>query len=535
MSGTYSPRAKLNTHDYNVETKGRLPEVHRFEHLAELARKRGEKEIETANNNIRTEYRKRLHDTKEMKSRMEHCISTLNIEIGTLERCKSEIVEGLRNFEPNLALSAQYNDLRKGRPSSPSIHYENVVRAIAQNNEELKQNVSRLSQVLAQLEESLRELRQCQKYVSNEINAKMTTMIIDNACMEELINPNDLIGDLPMKSQSALMQSSKMHTSNEWSNTAESVISTALAQIEVSQLRRKKALSVLRIIREAGKYNRNPLVLDAFQARMKHNQGQVASLDLNISMISGQIEQLEKQKASLVGFLDKILQQQDIAKQRLNVRAMLPSKENTRPNVETTLEVEIVNSERNEKDLRAKLKELEKNLVKQQTLRASMKQEHKERTDALNLDKSCFELRLPPLSKEMLQTVYPKGERNVLETGSARGSGRSSVRHSIPAPPPQQLDSPLNFLSNESGRSIARPSGVSERSARSSERQSSRSTATGGGVPTTVAAASAGFFPSIPAPPSARGKQLPSDVEALLRARTPSGSARSGRAGSSRR
>lgn len=602
---------KLNTHDFNVETKGRLPEVHRFEHLTELARKRGERDIEHANNNIRTEYRKRLHDTREMKSRMEHCVSTVGVEVGILERCRGELLEGLRGFEPNIALSAQWNALRRGRPGSPSMHHENVVRALSQNNEELKAAIGRLTAALVQLDDSLKELRGCQQSLGKEVNAKMATMIIDNACMEELINAADLLGpDHRLKPQSAIMQSSKLHTHNEWSNTAESVISNALAQIEVSQGRRKKALSVLRTTREAGRYNRSPLVLDALQTRLRYNQQQLASLELNISMLSGQIDQLDKQRASLGGSLEKIMQQQSIAQQRLDVRAMLPTKENTRPNVEATLEIEIFNLGRNERDLRAKLAELERSHHKQLQLRASMEAEHKSRSAAVALDKACLELRLPPVGGGASAGYQPSAALEAYASGgatlqamndaasgdgtaSARSSGRNSGRSSsrrntnsggggashppnggpsprdweeassghggyapssgrggnVPQPPPNPKHRPVGgedpYAYAESGRSYGRSSGRfgggSSRAGNSNGDDayafanggaSARSTATGGG------GGGGAVLPPIPSPPSPRGaaagRYQTADVEALLKARTPT-SVRSARTGSSRR
>lgn len=465
-----SHRNAYTTNDYNVVTKGRLPEVHRFENLADMARKRGEADMVLANTNIRKEYTKRLKQTREMKDHMERIQRDLRTEMAHCEHARNEVLSGLRDFEPILLLSKRWSDIRRGRPTSPSSHYESISRATTQYNDEVKLYMEKLVSALRDLETSLTEMRDIDRFLDNDINAKVSTMIIDNACMEELISPQDLMGpgsNLPI--HNAIMQSSKLHTEKEWANNATAVLSSTNSHIIQSQKHRKKAIGLCRSLRESGKYNRSPAVLDAFAGRIKYNKHHCMSLEANMLMVNGQIDALDRQKAMMVGSLEKVLQQLGNARQRLNVRALLPDKENTRPDVEVTLEIEMSNLRQSELQLRDKLTELEKKREKQIRLLKQMNDEVQMRSDAIRSDTQCAELKLTSSSSQGGVASTPsKGDESCRSSGRSRRSdaaesatpklpaiGASSAPHRLPVGGESaQLAQP--HLDDASGRSSCR-------------------------------------------------------------------------------
>eukprot|EP00758_Cryptobia_borreli_P010268 Tbor_TRINITY_DN5555_c4_g6::TRINITY_DN5555_c4_g6_i1::g.13300::m.13300 len=444
------------TNDFNILSNGENLESRMFEHYSKDARKRGEKEIEFANDTIRNEYRKRLKDTREMKDKMEHIQKQLKTEISLCEVARGVILLGLRNFEPSLILNKQWSINMRDRPSSPSLYFETILKSVSQNNKEIQTHISELVDTITLIDACVVKLNKLNQILSQEINTKMDNMIIDNVCIEELIQPGDVMdtSDKGLMPQSALNQSSKLYTEREWANKTDNVVSSTVSQIGMSQCMRKEAMRIMKSLTDSGKFGRCPSVLDAFTAHLNYSQKQCTSLDANISLLKGRIDHLHKEKTILIGLLENIIRNLKTNYQRLSVRTLLPAKEHANQDVEATLEVEITNMKATECLMREKLTECEKRQVTQEQLLERMVQERAYRNSSVELDTACLKMQL--LSCSSSGSGASTAGYMAHNSKSEMDNGRLSSRRKIPVPPySRREEGSIQCHSEQTNQSLA--------------------------------------------------------------------------------
>lgn len=388
-------QTKLQSRDFNILSKGHAPEVHSVEHHAELARMRGEKEIQIANSNIRCEYRKRIHDTRELRDRLMHHMENLKSEISAMEQCKASLLECMAEFQRPIQLTMQWMSLREKRPPSPTATGDHVDRALKQSSYDIKGGLGQLAVHLSEVEAVMKELIETRTRFERDIESKRSTILLDEACMNETIEASARQdGPLPR----ALLRSHGMSTENDWRNVTNVSISSGVAIIQKSKGIRSHVVECIRSLERGGLTKRPLAVVDALGTRLKQNIQLRTNLQVNCKMSQGELLTLDKHKAMLLGSLEKVKQQMNHALQRLELRVVKPTSEALRQGVEEQLEVEVIKLRTTEATLRNQLAELEKKRARLAHLIEQMTREISDKSEAIHLDQECDGLPLPPLT-----------------------------------------------------------------------------------------------------------------------------------------
>lgn len=421
---------KLQSEDFNVQTKGQLPEVHMFEHHAEKARKRGEKDIQLANGNIRNEYKRRLQDTKELKESVQRHLLTLRAEKGAAVKAKEELVALLEEFQRPVQLQIDWMSIRAagGKPVAEGHDQTTVDAALHQNGHDLRTSMAVLASLLAELETSLRELSATEQRYIKDIEAKTATMVLDQACMDDVIEPPEALLDKGHPLPRALMQHRGLVTENEWRNHTNVSISSGVATVEKCAAIRKRVVSTVKSFRDSGKTRRPTCVVDALTNSIKGNTHSVTSLRMNAKMVHGEIAMLEKQHAMLNGSLEKVQQQLHTARQRLQLRNIRPASEQVRAGVEEVLEVEVINMRNTEANLQKEINELIAKRSRLVQLLEKLNIEIDEKERILAVDRKCADQKmaaLPQLSPRHMNAAQQLSPR--IASSSVR-TPRSSPR-----------------------------------------------------------------------------------------------------------
>jgi hypothetical protein len=419
-----------NTEDYlTILSKGQKPELHTFEHHTELARRRGEREIQIADGNIKSEYKKRLKSTKELRAKLQHHLQFLNAELEAFSAARDELLNMMVQVQRPLMLTQQWLHVRaeEGSFGDP------IEGSLQQSVYEGKSSVATLAELLGEAQIVMGLLTTTKQRYEKEIEAKEMIILLDKASMDDALSgaiAMDVIKTIPV--QRALMQTHALHTEDEWKMGTAASISSGTAVVERAKAARKNILNALRLINKAGRLQRPLCVVDALQQRIRENSFQCHLLDLNMKMIQGEMLTLEKQKAMLNGSLEKVRQQLETARQRLSVRVVKPPQEVQQAGVEETLEVEVIRMKNTEASLLKQLKELETKMKRLNMLVGEIRKELGEKSVALNLDKKCASMPLPPIESSSPRQRSPSGS----DRSSARSSRSARIeKPMIPAPP----------------------------------------------------------------------------------------------------
>ena len=460
--------------DHEIETKGQAPEVYIAEQQANMARLRGEKELTLAANNINTEYKKRLVETKDLALRVEKQLFNVRLEKEQLAACRVQLLTVLAKVQSPLQLSIDWsNERSKGRPQTAS--GEGIERALVQSSHDLRGAIETLSSDLMQVDIAAAKLVRVESLLVDELKAKSATMILDRACMDggglsartgqfagvphapPPVHASPAAGfgpsrsprsprsprvpsETPAVSESprmprALMSTHGMHTENEWRNQTNSNVSSAVVAVEESVKVRKQATNSAKGIEDSGKTSRPSCVVDALQTHIKYETQQLTALKYNVKMVNGEIATLDKHAATVHATLEKVHQQMDQALHRLGLQVVRPVSEANRTGVEEVLEIEVVNMKRTEQNLLKQLEELATKRARSVALRSKIEAEVAHRNGSLLLDQRCSALNLPALPQIAERQKKQANRAAVGIAMPAIAAGRSSESAAIKASP----------------------------------------------------------------------------------------------------
>jgi hypothetical protein len=406
------------TRDYDIQAKGQAPEVFIAEQHAQMARLRGEKELQLAATNIQTEYKKRLEETKGLATRLEKQLSAVRAELAAAAASRTQLVGVLTKVQCPLQLTMDWSAIRgNARPQSPSS--ENINRALKQSSHDLKGAIETLTTHLVGIDQSIAGLKLAEQRFVDELRSKASTMVLDRACLEDgslglrphqsllasgqssprspaSVSPS-VASTSGAKIQRALLTSHGLHTENEWRNQTNVSLSGGVIAVEESMKMRKAVATAIKGVEEGGRTIRPACVVDAVQAHARYEQQQLTSLKYNARMALGEIATLDKHTAVVSTTLAKVREQMQNAEHRLNLQSIRPASEATRTGVEEVLEIEVINMRRTEQTLVKQLQELELKRQRITALKLKIDAETAQRTDSLQLDQACTDMTLPTL------------------------------------------------------------------------------------------------------------------------------------------
>lgn len=382
------------TGDMDIVTKGQAPEVFIAEQAAAMARQRGEKELVVASTNINAEYRKRIVETQELASRIQHNLDVVQAELKHAVKARESVVKALTEVQRPLSLTMDWYTARSRHVNTPS--GETVDRALNQTTHDLKGVIDTLSTLLIELDKALAGLRTTEQRYQSELHAKQSNIVLDRACVSGALDRSAGQLESP-RLQRALLATHGMHTENEWRNRTSASLSVGVSAIEDSKKLRKKIQAAVKGIEESGKTKRPAAVVDALRSHSKYEAQQCQSLKYNAKMVSGEMVTLEKHHATISSTLARVRQQLAEANRRLTLQVVRPQGETARTGVEEVLEIELVNMRRTEKSLMKQLTELEVKLDRLTHHRDKIDREHEEHVKAQQLDQRCEAMELPAL------------------------------------------------------------------------------------------------------------------------------------------
>lgn len=408
--------------DAGVLAKGNATEAFTSEQHAVRARKKGERDMEMAALNIKTEYRKRLVDSKDLLARLQQQLALVANELVLCEAARAEGLKALQEFQRPISLTLQWMVQRKTRPPSPS--QDDVERALAQSQHELKQGIGQLAGELADLDAALSHLRDTKRRFEDEIKDKASAIVLDKVCMMETLAVPDVPADVitptvvataripappdatpgrgtlsgrQARKGAAHMQSIGMHTDSEWRNTTMVSISRGTAVVEVASRARKVLLLTTQALNNSGKLRKPAVVVDALVASIKTGTQHCTALKYNAKMVVGEMQQLVKQQQALQQTIEKVQSQLRDNTRRLELQLVRPTSESTRTEVEQTLELEVIKLKGVESNLKLQAADLESKKRRLHALQDKIGKEIDYRMDGLSMNHQCQTMELPSL------------------------------------------------------------------------------------------------------------------------------------------
>jgi hypothetical protein len=378
-------------HDVMVSIKGTNT-------LANAARKQGEFEMRVADANIRSEYKKRITEVSHVKSHAEIVAKDLRVERSNIEEVKSRVVTLLRDLQGPLSISIQWMELQD-KMRSPSlkakVQHESVEQAFTSASTNIKHAIKDLSLRLSELLKFATDIEKVTQKLEKDIVVKMGTLMIDKACMEDLVEAEEP-KSFPQH-PGALWRKSEMHTENEWVRNASAVINEALSVYANSKNARKRAAELVQTVRDSELLSRPPGVVDAIGQQAKYHEGIDRSLELHSKALEQKSQTLHSQKEALEVSLDQVVAQLASTKQRLKVCFIRPEADGAPVNVEEALELEIAKLKKTKKDLEAKISSIVKTIASVEETVAEVRQQQQVNHQALSTAKQCLSIKLPEI------------------------------------------------------------------------------------------------------------------------------------------
>ena len=390
--------------DVNTLVKGHHREAAQQHHASRSARIFGEQEATVATFNIRSVYNKRLNDTKSIKDRAVATSRTVDAELASAEQVKAEVVKLIADFELPIKYNSQWLEYRKANQFTTGA--SNVVQsprreldkgistAVYKSTEDVKTGLMEAAIALKDLQVAINQLKITQEALKRDVSLKVGMMVIDQACMNELIHP---VSDQDGKMHRVLMQPMGLHTDNEWVNVTSTAINNAVSAIDKCAAARKRAAKVVKDNRESTNLSRHPDVVDALTTDIKYGEKLEKALDLNTKMIQGEIRKLDKQRSLLKDSLALLNDRLLHAQQRMELCGVRTKVDTINVDVEEVLEMEVISMKKSREEIVQNLRVVEKSREVAVRLLEKTVREAMDHSKVTTLDKKCLTLRLPEI------------------------------------------------------------------------------------------------------------------------------------------
>ncbi len=391
--------------DVNVLTKGQHREFGTQAHQSRQARIFGEQEATVATFNIRSVYNKRLQDTKAIKDRAVAVTKTVEAELAAAEKVMAEVVKLLADFQLPIQYNSQWLQMRQQNDYTGATNVahsprkeldKGIITAVFKSTEDVKAGLLEAASALKGLQSTIAVLRAAQETLKRDVSLKIGMMVIDQACMNELIHP---VSDEDAKMTRVLMQPMGLHTDNEWVNVTSAAINGAVSAVDKCSVARKHAMKVVKENRESSNLSRHPAVVDALTTDVKYGEKLEKNLDMNAKMIQGEIRKLDKQRKLLQDSLALVGDRLRHAQQRMELCGVRTKVDTINVDVEEVLEMEIISMKKSQSEIAQNLRVVEK------SREVAMRLLDKTVSEAVNhgkvtvLDKQCLSLRLPQIAQ----------------------------------------------------------------------------------------------------------------------------------------
>jgi hypothetical protein len=209
-------------------------------------------------------------------------------------------------------------------------HHATIEISLEASNKDIKNNLLALTKELQKILLVVAELDQAMEKLKADIVAKSGAMVIDKACMENLVTTGSTASSasaataaIPRSPRKADVMAPSPRKSNQddWMSKGSAVAVSALHVLEKCAPIKRSATSLLAEIREGGRLQRDPAVLDAFRNQAKCGDHLDNQLDLNKKAMQNQIQSLAKQETALQISLEKTLHSQSEVNQKTTALA----------------------------------------------------------------------------------------------------------------------------------------------------------------------------------------------------------------------
>jgi prefoldin subunit 5 len=396
--------------DVNVLSKGNHRDFGTVAQHSKTARIFGEAEANMATSNIRSVYNKRLQDTKALKDRAVLVGKSVEAELAASEKAKAELVKLLGDFQLPIQYNAQWLQMRQQNTFSGSSHVvqsprrdldHSIVKAVFKSTDDVKAGLAEVAAALKELQSKISALQAAQEVLKRDVSLKIGMMVIDQACMNELVQP---VASDEGKMNRVLMQPMRFHTDNEWVNVTSSAMHAAVSAVDHCSAARKHAMKVVRENRESSNLSRHPAVVDALNVDVKYGEKLEKNLDMNAKMIQGEMHKLDKQRKLLQESLALVQDRLRHAQQRMELCGVRSKVDTINVDVEEVLEMEIISMKKSRDEIAHNLRVVEKSREVAMRLLDKTVCEAVEHGKVTVLDKQCLSLRLPQIQSGRVGT-----------------------------------------------------------------------------------------------------------------------------------
>lgn len=362
------------------------------EAIAAKAKDRVEKQLEATTANINNEYRRRIREARAMVAQLTKSAADLDQEHAALLEARNQLMDYLGQMQNPLELNLQWVQLRKAHRRS-SLTGRGVAEAIENNQRDLKQAIVKATAAISELDTTLKRLTECIEHHQREIKNKNISVVLDSACLVPNLEV-PVRDEHSVKLHSSVMRRDNMHIENEWRNNVAALLSNAPIMRQTARHVVLRAKAVVRWIVENGFLDRPSHVIDVLKINIKDSEKHQKQLEYNRRMVQGQMLALEKNRAQLLGTLEKVHQKVVETQRRLDMKLVRPSIEDTRRDIDEELERATTSLLQSELAIKNQLFDVETRRQRLILLYQDIETELSAKKRAHAVDRSCLEANL---------------------------------------------------------------------------------------------------------------------------------------------
>lgn len=388
--------------------------------VAQRAKDRVERQLEITTTQINHEYRKRIKEAREMIDRLSKSSAELATERSFLREAREVLLEYLGRLQNPIKLNLQWVQLRKNHRRS-SLGNQGVSEAMDNSHRDLRGAVLKLTSALTDVDVAMKRVDECVEAHQREIKDKNTTVVLDSACL--LPNLEVPVRDEnSVKLHSSVVRRTGLHTEQEYQNNVAALISSAPPIRQTAKQVVARAKAVCRWIVENGYLERPTHVVDVLKSSVQDSEKQQKQLEYNAKMIQGQMLALEKNRAQLLGTLEKVHQKVVETQRRLDMKLVRPIVDDSRRDIDEELERATTSLLQSELSIKNQLFDVETRRQRLILLYQDIETELQSKKRAYAVDMSCLNAQI---SQDDLYGHHHHHKNNNSSSGR-RGTSTSS-------------------------------------------------------------------------------------------------------------
>lgn len=350
--------------------------------------------------------RRRLKETKSVKSKLSQALRELAAEVAALEDVKAKAAALMEKFGRPLNKCNARVSLRAQRPPAERIE-DPPARAIAAHELHLRQSIELLHDRISAVDNMTAEGQRQLHILAADVAAKQRAIEVDTQCLsfggsdgasagalqQDTNNGSDdhdsrIPSVLPASVQNAFRYGKSTKEPNLWKQVSAIAIENARSIANAACELRAKLFSEMKRMTQVHKAATST-VADTLHKKVRQTQSQLHIIQDEIAKVEGEMAILLRQREAVIKALEAKQQPIATVAKRLEVRRARPTSEMVRDEVELSLEKELAVLLASVADLTKRKSSIEDAIQRMANAQLMLQREFDAKAAALGLERKC--------------------------------------------------------------------------------------------------------------------------------------------------